>query len=80
MGCINNFCREHKSLREKLWIGERSYRWVKRPPAMAVGITDHRRNVNELLLFRLPLPAWQPVKHRGKRSHAEKALIARWCQ
>lgn len=79
MGSVYNFCSEHKSLRLKLWVGERGYRWVQRTPAMAAGITDHRWNVKELLLFRVPLPAWEPPKHRGRRSEAEKALIERWC-
>ena len=79
MGCFYNFCSEHKSLRVKLWVGSHGYRWVQRTPAMATGLTDHCWSVKELLLFRVPPPAWQPPKHRGKRSQAEKALIARWC-
>jgi transposase-like protein len=79
MGSVYNFCSEHKSLRLKLWVGERGYRWVQRTPAMAVGITDHCWSVKELLQFRVPIPAWEPPQHRGKRSATEKALIARWC-
>jgi transposase-like protein len=79
MGSVYNFCSEHKSLRLKLWVSERGYRWVQRTPAMAAGISDHCWSVKELLQFRVPIPAWEPPKHRGKRSAAEMALITRWC-
>jgi transposase-like protein len=79
IGSVYNFCSEHKSLRIKLWIGERGYRWVRRTPAMAAGVTGHCWSVKELLLFRVPVPAWTPPKHRGRRSAVEKALIQRWC-
>ena len=79
MGSVYNFCSEHKSLRLKLWVGERGFRWVQRTPAMAARITVHCWSVKELLQFRVPIPAWLPPKHRGRRSSAEKALIARWC-
>lgn len=79
MGSVYNFCTEHKSLRLPLWISERRYHWVQRTPAMAAGLADHCWSVKELLSFRTPLPAWEGPKHRGRRSAAEKALIARWC-
>lgn len=78
MGCVYNFCTEHKSLRLKLWVGYHDFRWVRRTPALAAGLTDHIWTVKELLLFQIPPPGWQPPKHRGRRSQAEKALIARW--
>lgn len=78
MGSIYNICSEHKSLRVKLWITERRYRWVQRTPAMAAGITDHCWSVKELLLFRVPIPVWVPPKHRGPRSATEMALMERW--
>jgi transposase-like protein len=77
MGSVYNFCTDHQSLRLKLWVGSRGYRWVKRTPAIATGITDHRWTVKELLLYRLPIPAWTPG-HRGRHSLAEKELLARW--
>lgn len=77
MGSVYNFCTDHQSLRLKLWVGSHGYRWVKRTPAMASGITDHRWTVKELLLYRLPIPAWTPG-HRGRPSLAEKELLARW--
>jgi len=79
MGCVYNFCSEHKSLRLKLWVGNHGFRWVQRTPALAAGLTDHIWTVKELLLFRIPPPGWQPPKHRGRRSQTEKALISRWC-
>jgi transposase-like protein len=77
MGSVYNFCTDHQSLRLKLWVGSHGYRWVKRTPAMASGMTDHRWTVRELLLYRLPIPAWRPG-HRGRHSLAEKELLARW--
>lgn len=79
MGCVYNFCTVHKSLRIKLFVGYAGYHWVQRTPALAAGLTDHIWSVKELLVFRVPPPDWQPPKHRGRRSQAEKALIARWC-
>jgi len=79
IGCVYNFCTQHKSLRLKLWVGSHGYCWVQRTPAMAAGLTDHCWPVKELLSFRVPLPGWEPLRHRGRRSAVEKALIARWC-
>ena len=76
MGCIYNFCTFHKSLRLPGIVGGR--KWIPRTPAIAAGLTDHIWSVKELLLFRVPLPAWTPPIHRGRRSRAELALIARW--
>jgi hypothetical protein len=77
IGGVYNFCAYHQSLRCKLWVGERSFRWVQRTSAMAAGITDHRWTVEELLLYRLPIPAWTPP-HRGRRSLDDLALLERW--
>jgi transposase-like protein len=77
MGSVYNFCTEHKSLRLPGIIG--GHKWIARTPAIAASLTDHIWSVKELLLFRVPPPGWQPPKHRGRRSQAEKALIARWC-
>jgi transposase-like protein len=77
MGSIYNFCTVHQSLRLPGIVG--GHKWIPRTPAIAAGITDHIWIVQELLLFRVPPPAWTPVKHRGRRSKLELALIARWC-
>jgi transposase-like protein len=76
MGSVYNFCTEHKSLRLPGIIG--GHKWIDRTPAIAAGLTDHIWSVKELLLYRVPPPGWQPPKHRGRRSQAEKVLIARW--
>lgn len=77
MGCVYNFCTDHKSLRLPGIIGGR--KWIPRTPAIAAGLTDHRWTVKELLSFRVPPPVWHPHPHRGRRSKAELALFARWC-
>lgn len=77
MGTIYNFCTEHESLRISGIIG--GHKWLPRTPAMAAGIADHRWSVYELLAYQVPLPAWSPPRHRGRKSQALKALIARWC-
>jgi transposase-like protein len=77
MGCVYNFCTEHKSLRLPGIVG--GHKWIARTPAIAAGLSDHIWTVRGLLLFRVPSPGWQLPKHRGRRSQAEKALIARWC-
>lgn len=77
MGCVYNFCTDHKSLRLPGIIG--GHKWIARTPAIAAGLTDHIWTVKELLLFRVPPPGWQLPKHRGRHSQAEKTLIAKWC-
>jgi transposase-like protein len=66
VGCVYNFCTWHESLRLPLYVGYRGYRrWVKRTPAMAAGLTEHRWSVRELLLFKVPT-IYQPPKRRGR--------------
>lgn len=79
VGCFYNFCDFHKSLRVRLWITERRYRWVQRTPAIAAGLTDHRWTPEELLWFRVPPPRWTPPKRRGRRSKETIQLIEKWC-
>lgn len=79
VGCFYNFCDYHKSLRVRLWITERRYRWVQRTPAIAAGLTDHRWTPEELLWFRVPPPRWTPPKRRGRRSKDTLQLIEKWC-
>ena len=52
VGCMYNFCDYHHSLRLKLSVGRRGYRWVQRTPAMATGLTKHRWSVAELFFLR----------------------------
>lgn len=49
LGCVYNFCSWHESLRLPLYVGCRQRRWVKRPLAMAAGLTDHYWSMQELL-------------------------------
>jgi transposase-like protein len=69
VGCVYNFCTPHKSLRLKLWITERRIHWVQRTPAVAAGLTDHRWSIEELLMFKPPIPPFVPPKRRGRPPH-----------
>lgn len=79
VGSVYNFCTYHKSLRISLDLPNGRRRWLRRTPAIAADITDHRWSVLELLSFRVPPPSWRPPKRRGRRSNAMKVLIAQWC-
>ncbi len=79
VGCFYNFCSPHKSLRVKIWITERRWRWAERTPAIASGITDHIWTPAELLCFRVPPEPWSPPKQRGRRSQETLELIEKWC-
>jgi len=78
VGTLYNFCDFHQSLRCKLWITERRYRWVQRTPAMAAQLTDHPWSVSELFWFRIPPLRWVPPIRRGRPSSEILALIDRW--
>jgi transposase-like protein len=79
VGCFYNFCDNHHSLRLKLWVGRRGYRWVQRTPAMAAGLSDHCWSVQELFYFKVPPPRWKPPKQRGRKSQALLEVINQWC-
>jgi transposase-like protein len=66
VGCVYNFCTHHKSLRLPLWITERRVHWVKRTPAIAAGLTDHRWSVLELLAFKIAPSPFVPPRRRGR--------------
>src|SRR5437763_13242164 len=65
VGCAYNFCWEHDSLRVVAGPGAQS-EWVARTPAMAAGLTDHRRTMHELLSQPIPPPPWVAPKRRGR--------------
>ena len=65
VGCADNFCWEHDSLRVSAEPGER-LKWRARTPAMAAGLTDHRWTMHELLSHPIPLPPWVAPKRRGR--------------
>jgi transposase-like protein len=52
VGCVYNFCKEHKSLRVQQQQGKK---WHQRTPAMAAGWTDRVWSLRDLLSFRPPL-------------------------
>jgi transposase-like protein len=79
VGCMYNFCDNHHSLRLKLSVGRRNYRWVQRTPAMAAGLTDHRWTVDELFFSKVPPPRWSPPKRRGRPSRSMLELANQWC-
>src|SRR5262249_28909919 len=53
VGCVYNFCKGHRSLRQAQAQGKK---WQERTPAMAAGWTDHVWSVQELLSFRVLQP------------------------
>jgi transposase-like protein len=79
VGTVYNFCTYHKSLRVPIYLPNNRVRWIRRTPAIAAGITDHRWTVDELLCFKVPPLRWQPPKRRGRPSNATKTLVAQWC-
>jgi hypothetical protein len=78
VGTFYNFCDNHHSLRLKLSVGRRGYRWVQRTPAMATGLADHRWTVDEVFHFIIPPPRWKPPKRRGRPSMPICELIKTW--
>ena len=72
IGCIYNFCTWHQSLRIEFALNEHSRRWLKRTPAIAAGITDHRWSIDELFWFRVPPEPWVPPKRRGRPPKVKK--------
>ena len=78
IGCMYNFCVFHKSLRLPLHLSKKRIHWVKRTPAIAAGLTDHRWTVSELLSFKVPPPRWTLPKRRGRPSVANLELSLRW--
>ena len=79
VGCFYNFCDNHHSLRIKLFVGSRDYRWVQRTPAMAAGLTDRQWSPADIFLFKVPPPRWSPPKRRGRPSQETLSLVERWC-
>lgn len=67
VGCVYNFCTCHKSLRLPIYLPRNRVHWVERTPAVAIGLTDHRWSVRELLSFRVAPPPFVPPKKRGPK-------------
>lgn len=53
IGCVYNFCSDHASLAQALYLPHKRRHWVRRTPAMAAGLTDHRWTVQELLAYKI---------------------------
>jgi transposase-like protein len=68
LGCVYNFCDFHQSLRLRLSVGERGFRWVQRTPALAARITDHRWSLAELLSHKTPPRPFVKKRGRGRYS------------
>jgi hypothetical protein len=79
VGCLYNFCNYHRSLRLPFLLAHGGQRWLRRTPAIAAGLTDHRWSVVELFTFRVPPPRWTPPKQRGRPSKRTLELIDAWC-
>ena len=77
IGTVYNFCTYHRSLRVALVLPGHRRRWLRRTPAIAAGITDHKWSVKELLWFKVPQPPQLP-KRRGRPSKAFLALKTQW--
>ncbi|MGF1504227.1 MAG: hypothetical protein ACFB51_03690 [Anaerolineae bacterium] len=56
VGGVYNFCTYHTSLRQALYWHNGTVRWVKRTPAMAMGLSEHCWSVHELLTHKVPRP------------------------
>jgi hypothetical protein len=78
VGCFDNFCDDHHSLRLKLSVGSFGYRWVHRTPAIAANLTDHQWTPTELLNFKVPPPRWTIPSQRGRPSAAMLKLAQQW--
>lgn len=65
VGCADNFCWYHESLRLAAAEGA-GHKWQERTPAMAAGLTDHRWTMLELLSYQVSLPAWVAPKRRER--------------
>jgi hypothetical protein len=65
VGCADNFCGNHDSLRVAALPGK-GLKWRDRTPAMAAGLTDHPWTMSELLSSPIPLPPWVAPKRRGR--------------
>jgi transposase-like protein len=65
VGCADNFCWLHQSLRVAAPAGA-PWKWQERTPAMAAGLTDHRWTMLELFRYQVPLPPWVAPQRRGR--------------
>jgi hypothetical protein len=63
--CMYNLCTYHDSLRQPFYLAKGGQRWLRRTPAIAAGLTDHRWTVGGLFNFRVPPAPWPPPNGAG---------------
>jgi hypothetical protein len=73
VGCADNFCWYHDSLRQDAPAGA-GQMWRERTPAMAAGLADHPWTMRDLLHYQVPLPAWVAPKRRGQPPKVPRAV------
>lgn len=78
LGCVYNFCDFHQSLRLRLSVGRRGFRWVQRTPALAAGLADHRWTLEELFLHKTPPRPWRKKQGRGRMAYLLKRRMQRY--
>ena len=66
IGCVYNFCTFHQSVRLPIYLPRNRVHWVKRTPAMALGLSDHRWSVLELLALKIAPAPYPPPRRRGR--------------
>ena len=65
VGTVYNFCRPHRSLRQRVAAADTpTRRWLDRTPAQAAGLADHPWSIQELLIFPVPDVG---ITRRGRR-------------
>src|SRR5262245_18773304 len=75
VGCAYNWCWEHDSLRVAAPEGA-GRKWVRRTPAMAAGLTDHRWGLDELLQTRVTPEVWKAPRVQRRRRRPQQAPAA----
>lgn len=58
VGCVYNFCTDHEALKIPLPVSPQKRFWIRRTPAIAAALTDHRWSIAELLAFKRPPVGW----------------------
>jgi hypothetical protein len=78
LGCVYNFCDFHQSLRLRLSVGRRGFRWVQRTPALAAGLADHCWTFEELFRHKTPPRPWTKKQGRGRNPNRLKKRMQRY--
>jgi hypothetical protein len=78
LGCVYNFCDFHQSLRFKLSVGRRGFRWVQRTSALAAGLADHCWTLEQLFSHKTPPRPWAKKQGRGRMPNLLKKRMRRF--